>query len=250
MKPFFGANWKMNGSWPMGLSWLQTAKSLAVADDPAQIVVFPPFTLLPALSEDAREAGIGLGAQDVFYETAGAFTGEISPSMLVEAGCSWVLAGHSERRHILGESDQVVRRKLEAALGGGLSVVLCLGELLEQRDAGGQESVVRDQLSAALAGGLPDDPGRIVIAYEPVWAIGTGRIATPEQVSGMHLHIRKALGGMFGEASSPVRIIYGGSVKPGNSAEILAAPGVDGALVGGASLDAEGFLSIARSARA
>lgn len=249
---FFGANWKMNGSGIEGLSWLgalQSAGSDGSLSD-LDIALFPPFTLLPVLSEAAREAGAALGAQDLFHEGRGAFTGEISAGMLVEAGCTWAIVGHSERRHILGESHDTVARKLRAALGSGLGAVLCVGETLPEREAGREQAVVAGMLESALDGIHDPDPARIVVAYEPVWAIGTGRNATPEQASAMHRHVRDVLAQLApGPFAGSCRIIYGGSVNPGNAGSILAMPDVDGALVGGASLDAGSFLGILASSR-
>ncbi|HOA05288.1 MAG TPA: triose-phosphate isomerase [Candidatus Fermentibacter daniensis] len=247
---FTGANWKMNGSGIEGISWLETVQAAAADGSLAglDLVLFPPFTLLPVLAEGARGAGIVLGAQDVYYEKKGAFTGEVSAAMLIEAGCSWVLAGHSERRHLMGESDEMVSRKVASAIESGLGVVLCVGERLAERDSGIETEVVDGMLSKALEGLQNPDPSRIVIAYEPVWAIGTGRNASPEQASAMHGHIRDTLRritpGGFAEAC---RIIYGGSVNPGNAQSIVSMPDVDGALVGGASLEALSFLQIARA---
>lgn len=251
MKPFFGANWKMNGSGLEGLSWLQTIKESSGDRACSQLVLFPPFTLLPVLAEDAREAGIELGGQNLFFEPSGAFTGEISASMLVEAGCTWVIVGHSERRHVLHEDDATVGRKLFAALGSGLGAVLCVGEKIEERDAGQAGDVVERQLTSALGGSGPVDGSSLVVAYEPVWAIGTGRNASPGDIETMHALTREVLSRVLpGDAGSRVRIIYGGSVKPSNAAGILAVPGVDGALVGGASLDPASFQQIAGAGRA
>ncbi|NLP04918.1 triose-phosphate isomerase [Candidatus Fermentibacteria bacterium] len=245
MKPFFGANWKMNGSGLEGLAWLQFWKELEDRGSDARVVLFPPFTLLAVLAENAREAGLELGGQDLHPEPSGAFTGEISAGMLVEAGCSWVLVGHSERRHIMGEDDALVARKLAAALGAGLGAVLCVGEKLEEREQGIEEQVVRRQIASALKGLAVQRPGSLVIAYEPVWAIGTGRNASPEEASAMHCFVRGVLDEELGaEAAGGVTVIYGGSVKPSNAAGILAMPCVDGALVGGASLDPAGFHGI------
>ena len=242
----------MNGSGIEGLSWLQTLQS-ASSDGSlsgADIALFPPFTLLPVLSEAAREAGAALGAQDVYHESRGAFTGEISAGMLIEAGCGWVIVGHSERRHILGESPGTVALKLRAALGSGLGVVLCVGETLPEREAGREPAVVEEMLESALAGIPGPDSSRIVVAYEPVWAIGTGRNASPEQASAMHGHVRDVLARIHpGPFAGCCRIIYGGSVNPGNAGSILRMPDVDGALVGGASLDAVSFLGILGSRR-
>lgn len=249
-RPFIGANWKMNGSGIEGILWLEAFQSgRADGSFPdTDIVLFPPFTLLPVLAEGAREAGIALGAQDVHFEKKGAFTGEISVPMLLEAGCSWVIAGHSERRHLLGEGDSMVRRKVEAALDGGLSVVLCVGEKLEERDSGREYEIVDGMLDSALHGlGIPEAE-RVVIAYEPVWAIGTGRNATPQQASEMHGHVRAVLESLVsGRFASGCRVIYGGSVNEGNAGSILSMPDIDGALVGGASLDSESFFRIALS---
>ncbi len=250
MNRFVGGNWKMNGSGFEGIAWMQSVKEGAGGLSGVDLALFPPFTLLPVLAEDAREAGVMLGAQDVYFEARGAFTGEISVSMLLEAGCEWVIVGHSERRHVIGESDGTVRRKLSAALAGGLSVVLCVGERLEERDSGIEEDTVRTQLASALGGLDPIDPGRLVIAYEPVWAIGTGRNATPAQAVRMHDFIRSTLRGLVGDGDAPgCRVIYGGSVNPGNAGDLLREPSIEGALVGGASLDAASFLSIAGASR-
>ena len=189
--------------------------------------------------------GLELGGQDLHPEPSGAFTGEISAGMLVEAGCSWVLVGHSERRHIMGEDDALVARKLAAALGAGLGVVLCVGEKLEERERGIEKQVVRRQIASALKGITIQRPGSLVTAYEPVWAIGTGRNASPEEASAMHGFVRGVLDEELGaEAAGGVMVIYGGSVKPSNAAGILAMPCVDGALVGGASLDPVDFHGI------
>lgn len=214
-----------------------------------EIVLFPPFTALPLLSVAAGEAGVELGGQDIFWEDRGAYTGEISPGMLLDSGASWFLAGHSERRHIIGEDDHVVRRKLEAGLGRGLKGILCVGELKEERESGGTEEVVRRQIESALV----DLPGasvdNLVIAYEPVWAIGTGLTATPEEAERMHSLIREWISQIIDVSfADGIRIQYGGSVKPGNAAEILSKPSVNGALVGGASLKADSFMDIIRSA--
>ena len=185
------------------------------------------------------------GAQDLFYEEFGAFTGEISGGMLAELGVHYVLAGHSERRHVIGEGNDIVARKLAAALASGLTPILCVGELLEEREAGRDEEVVLDQVSSALKSLSTGDCAKVVVAYEPVWAIGTGKTATPEDASRMHRVIRDALEALHGrEISENTAILYGGSVKPQNAAVLFAVPDVDGVLVGGASLAAESFLGI------
>ena len=248
MHPLLGANWKMNGSGLEGLAYLETLKQASVEDEPVDIVLFPPFTLLPVLAEDAREAGISLGAQDLYWRDRGAYTGEISASMLLEAGCSWALVGHSERRHTLDEDDETVRLKLLAALRAGLKVVLCVGELLEQREQGLTEEVVRGQVVQALEGVDEATHESVAVAYEPVWAIGTGQNATPEEANRMHGLVRSWLSDIRGEAvARKMRIMYGGSVKPENAQDLLVQKEVNGALVGGASLRADSFLEIIRA---
>jgi triosephosphate isomerase len=200
------------------------------------------------MSEAASSAGIQLGGQDLYWEEKGAFTGEISAGMLSDAGCTWFLAGHSERRHVLGEDDGTVRRKFHAGLRQGLRGILCTGELEEERRAGRTEEVVRRQVESGLSG-LDLPPERLAVAYEPVWAIGTGLTATPEEVQRVHGLIRDWIGELAGkEFAGALRIIYGGSVKPDNAFELMDAPDVDGALVGGASLRAESFAAIAAAA--
>jgi len=210
------------------------------------LLVLPPYLALPAVAAALEGTGVGVGAQDLSWEREGAFTGEVSGAMIAEAGGTFVLVGHSERRHVLGESDATVARKLAAALAAGLQAILCVGERIEAREAGRAEAVVGEQLEAALSGRSAADMARVVVAYEPVWAIGTGRTATPEDAEGMHRFIRERVAAAFGhETAQALRIQYGGSVKPENAAGLLRREGVDGALVGGASLDADAFLAIA-----
>lgn len=214
-------------------------------DPGCEVVLMPPFVTLPAVMEVIEGSDVVGGAQDLFYEESGAFTGEISGGMLAELGVRYVLAGHSERRHVIGEGNDLVARKLAAALSAGLTPVLCVGELLEQRESGRAEEVVLEQVSSALKDLSAGECSRVVVAYEPVWAIGTGRTATPEDASGMHRVIRDALEGLHGkEISDKIAILYGGSVKPQNAAVLFSAPDVDGVLVGGASLAADSFLGI------
>jgi triosephosphate isomerase len=210
-----------------------------------EVVLMPPFISLPAVMEVIEDSLIEGGAQDLFYEESGAFTGEISGGMLAELGVRYVLAGHSERRHVIGEGNDLVARKLRAALTAGLVPILCVGELLGERESGRAEEVVLGQVGSALEGLSTIECAKAVVAYEPVWAIGTGRTATPEDASRMHRIIRDALESLHGkEISETMAILYGGSVKPQNAAELFAAPDVDGVLVGGASLDAVSFLGI------
>jgi triosephosphate isomerase len=233
-------NWKMQGTRAM-LSEARAIDRAAERLIKAEVALAPPFTLIHATS---KEAGlIGVGAQDCHAAEGGAHTGDISAAMLKDSGAGFVIVGHSERRADHGETDADVKAKAEAALAAGLAVIVCLGETEAQRDAGEAESVV----AAQLAGSLPRVEGaadRVTVAYEPVWAIGTGRTPTVEDVGQMHRSIRERLTEIYGEAGAHVRILYGGSVKPDNAAELLAADEVGGALVGGASLTAESFLGI------
>jgi len=212
-----------------------------------EIVLCPPFPYLFRVREALEGSKIALGAQDCHWEPKGAYTGEVSPVMLRETGCRVVILGHSERRHIMGESNDQVNRKVRAALTHGLTPILCVGELLEERSMGVTQEVVDRQLSKGLAGLSAPEASGMVIAYEPVWAIGTGKTATPRQASEVHHFIRKQTSKMFGEATaSNLRILYGGSVKPDNICDLMAEEDIDGALVGGASLEVHSFVKIAR----
>ena len=212
----------------------------------ATVAVCPPAVWLEAVAERLRGSRVALGAQNVYPAQSGAFTGELSPAMLLGVGCRYAIVGHSERRALLGETDAFVARKVAACLAGGLVPVLCVGETLDVRDGGGAEAVVADQLAASLAS--VDAPGALVVAYEPVWAIGTGRTASPEQAQAMHAALRARLADRFGDAGRSVPLLYGGSVNAGNADALFAQPDVDGALVGGASLDAEAFAVIVAAA--
>ena len=250
VKPFIGANWKMNGSLSLGVEYITLLDEGNINYFGADVVLFAPFTILSALAPLAERAGIHLGAQDIFWEEKGAFTGEISATMLKEAGCSWFLAGHSERRHILGETDDIVRKKMKAGLSAGLSCVLCVGELLDQREAGRTEEVIRGQIESALIDMDIANPYNFVIAYEPVWAIGTGKTATPEEAQRIHSLIRKWIAEIVDkEFAEELGIIYGGSVKPANAAQVMSGRDVNGALVGGASLKADSFIEIVAECR-
>lgn len=210
-----------------------------------EVVVCPPFVALHAAVTAVRGTSIEVGAQDVFWLKEGAYTGEVSAPMLLAVGCQWVIIGHSERRQYFGETDEAVSKKTVAALEAGLKPIVCVGERLEEREAGQTEAVLREQFAGGLAGLTAEQFGRVVIAYEPVWAIGTGRTATPEMASEAHAFLRERVRVTFGaEAAEACRILYGGSVKPDNAASLLAQEQIDGALVGGASLDARGFAAI------
>src|SRR5512135_748268 len=248
-RPFVAGNWKMN---PGGLGEARAlAEKVAEAApevDGCDLVLIPPFTALGVVAEAAAGADVALGAQDLYWEEAGAFTGEVSGPMLKDAGCAHVLVGHSERRQLFGETDETVHRKTRAALKAGLAPIVCVGEVLAERDAGRTLERIDEQLSRGLAGFSPEEMRRVVIAYEPVWAIGTGRTATPEQAEEVHSHIRARLREAYGNDATGYAIIYGGSVKPANSYPLFKERDIDGFLVGGASLDADGFVAIAREA--
>jgi triosephosphate isomerase len=248
-KKFVAGNWKMNTT-------LAEAKALAgavvqgVGPSPAvEVAVCPPFVWLTAVGEVVRGSPVALGAQDVHYEKKGAFTGEVSSAMLVECGCKYVIVGHSERRHGLGESDAAINQKVHTALEEGLHVILCVGETLAERERNLQERVFQRQVYAACAGLTTDQFARLVLAYEPVWAIGTGKVATPEQAQRAHHNIRLRMSQLYGEKiAGELPILYGGSVTPENAAGLMTQPDVDGALVGGASLKADSFLAIVKAA--
>ena len=243
-------NWKMNTD-------LVTARALArdvveaVADPGAvQVVVCPPFISLHDVSEVLRNTPVGLGAQNVHENESGAFTGEVSAPMLRSVGCRHVIVGHSERRQYYGETDERVNRKIKCAQAHELIPIVCFGETLEERKAGDAEAVVSRQLAAGLDGVSVSDPDRLVIAYEPVWAIGTGETASPDQAQEMHAFLRVRLVAQFGEsAGRAMHILYGGSVKPGNAADLFSRKDVDGGLIGGASLEASDFAAIVEAAQ-
>ena len=250
-KPFVAGNWKMNTD---SSSCVELAQGIAsgvteTAGTKATIAVFPPFVYLQSVIKALGPSSVGVGAQDVYFEPNGAFTGEISTSMLKDIGCTYCLCGHSERRHVIGETDELINKKLAAAIAGGLLPILCVGELLAEREASETNDVVTRQLENGLAGLSAEKVSAITIAYEPVWAIGTGLTATPQQAQEVHDFIRKLLANMYSdELAGGIRIQYGGSVKPDNTAELMAQPDIDGLLVGGASLKADGFLAIIQSA--
>jgi triosephosphate isomerase len=241
-------NWKMNNTVGAGVELASEIRRLLAGEPSAEAVLCPPFTALHPVGDVLRASRVALGAQDVHWEPEGAFTGEISVPMLKDLGCVYVIVGHSERRTLFHETDADVRRKVEAILGAGLRPIVCVGETLEQREAGVTEDVVRGQVENGLRG-LGRGLGEVVIAYEPVWAIGTGKTATPEQVQQVHAFIRGLVGGMAGaEIAAGLRIQYGGSVKPSNAAELFALPDVDGGLIGGACLTADSFAAIVTAA--
>jgi triosephosphate isomerase len=223
--------------------------SSGLAGSSVDVAVIPPFVYLSSVGQAISSSGVALGAQDVYFEAKGAFTGEISAAMLKDVGCTYVLCGHSERRHVLGESDELINKKLTASLSGGLLPILCVGELREERDASRTEQVGERQTRAGLAGLSAEKVSAVTIAYEPVWAIGTGRTATREQAQEVHAFIRKLLVGMYDvSVAGEMRILYGGSVKADNAEELMGQEDVDGCLVGGASLKADDFVQIIEAA--
>jgi len=243
--PLLAGNWKMWGTRSEAAA-LSTALTAVVGRTPGrEVMIAPPFTALDVVRSVIDGSAIQLGAQNLHWEAKGAFTGEISASMLVEAGCTYVIIGHSERRQLFGETNETVNKRLHAALAAGLTPVVCVGETLQERDADATVEVVERQVVAGLAGIAPAQLVKSVIAYEPVWAIGTGKTATPTQAQQVHRTIRDQLAKLADQATADrVRILYGGSVKPDNIDILMAEPDVDGALVGGASLVAEQFIRI------
>lgn len=244
-------NWKMNttAAEANGLA-AELARAVGSAGGNVDVLICPPFPYLRDVRSSLAGSSILLGAQNVYFEPPGAFTGEVAVPMLVDCGCQYVVLGHSERRHVLGETDDVINRKVKAALSGGLTVILCVGELLSERESGATEAVLNRQMEGGLAGISESEAARIVIAYEPVWAIGTGVTASPDQAESAHEHLRKWLATRYTPAfSEKIRILYGGSVKADNAVSLLGQPNVDGALVGGASLKADAFLPIVRAAQ-
>ncbi len=238
-------NWKMNKTIPESLELIHALLKKLDSSCPAEVVLIPPFTSLFSAAEALRGSGIELGAQNLSHLSEGAVTGEVSGPMLVSVGCRYVLAGHSERRNLFQEDDTVINQKLKTALSEGLHPILCVGESWKEREAGKTKDVIGSQLKKGLDGLNPLEMRKMTIAYEPVWAIGTGKTAQPEQVQETHEAIRSELSSQYApETAKAIRIIYGGSVTPDNSSSLMAQPDVDGALVGGASLDADSFYAI------
>jgi len=243
-RPILAANWKMNMTCAELADFTDRFIPLVADADSVDIVIAPPFTLLDRLARQIAGSAILAAAQNVHPEERGAFTGEIAPGMLADLGCAYAIVGHSERRALFAESDELVARKAAALLEHGIRPIVCVGESLEQRDAGRALEVVEQQLGESLARIPGEQADRVVVAYEPVWAIGTGRTATPETAQEVHAHIRKRLVDRFEETGDRIRIQYGGSVKPENIYALMDQPDIDGALVGGASLDPEAFARI------
>jgi triosephosphate isomerase (TIM) len=245
-RPILAANWKMHKTVGEAVSFVEAFLPRVAGVDDADLVIAPPFTALAAVGRALANSGVSLAAQNVHDREQGAFTGEVSAGMLADLGCAYAIVGHSERRHLFGEDDAFVARKAAVLLACGIRPIVCVGETLEEREAGRTFEVVGSQLAGSLAGVASDRAADTVIAYEPVWAIGTGRTATSELAQEVHAFVRGRLHEHFGASAQAVRIQYGGSVKPENAAELLAQRDIDGALVGGASLDADSFARIVR----
>ncbi|MEG6584914.1 triose-phosphate isomerase [Dendrosporobacter sp. 1207_IL3150] len=246
-KPIIAGNWKMHKTVVEAVSLAQELAKLTADAKDVDIVVCPTFTSLFVVKEALNGTNVKLGAQNMHWEKQGAFTGEISPGMLNDAGCQYVIIGHSERRQYFAETDETVNNKLKAALANGLIPIMCCGESLEQREAGTTEAIVGAQVEAGLAGLTAEQVAGLVIAYEPIWAIGTGRTASSDDANAVCAFVRRTVAKLFGQdAADQVRVQYGGSVKADNIAELMAKSDIDGALVGGASLDAAGFSKIVK----
>ena len=241
-RPLISGNWKMFKTGPEAVAFINALKDAVAGASDVDIMIAPPFTALNQVAEAVAGTAIGLGAQNLHWESEGAYTGEISAQMLDAAGCGYVIIGHSERRQYFGETDQEINRKIDAASKAGLIPVFCIGETESQRDAGETFSVLDKQVKNGLEGLFSENLKTLVVAYEPVWAIGTGKTATKEQAQEVHAHLRKWFAETYGpEFAQGLRILYGGSVKPSNVKDLMAMEDIDGALVGGASLDPDSF---------
>jgi triosephosphate isomerase (TIM) len=248
--PFIAGNWKMFKTVQETVVFVKELRSTVKDATGVEIVVAPPFTAIHAAAEAARNTNIGVAAQDLYWEREGAFTGEVSAAMIKEAGAEYAIIGHSERRRLFGETDAIVNRKTQTAIAGGLTPIVCIGETLEERERDLTLAVLDRQIKDGLDALSAEQVAELVVAYEPVWAIGTGRNATAAQAGEAHAHIRTRIRQWFGaDAADRCHVIYGGSVKPDNIREIIAEPDVDGALVGGASLDVNSFADIVTKSR-
>jgi len=245
-KPLMAGNWKMHKTISEGIAMVKELKTLISDAKDVDVLICPVFTSINALSNEVKGSNIKIGAQNVYWEPKGAFTGEIAVNMLVDAGCSFVIIGHSERRQYFGETDETVNKKTKAALAAGLIPVVCVGETLQERESNATFNVIEKQIRDGIKNFSKEEAEKIVIAYEPVWAIGTGKTATPQQAQEVHEFIRKIYSQMYAEASDKVRILYGGSVKPDNVSELMKQKDIDGGLVGGASLEAASFAKLVK----
>lgn len=247
-KPIIAGNWKLNKTSQEALELVTLLKRELNDVTEVDVVVCPPFTALGDVSDALVDSNIGLGAQNLFWEDTGAFTGEVSAPMIKAVGATYVIIGHSERRQFFGETDQTVNKRIKAALKHQLTPIVCVGENLQEREANKTLSVIKTQVDGSLHGFSAEELSKMIIAYEPVWAIGTGKNATPEQAQEVHQYIRKLLVTLSDEETAQgIRIQYGGSVKPENTAELMAKPDIDGALVGGASLKSDSFVAIVKN---
>lgn len=249
-RPLIAGNWKMNLTRDDAVN-LARGVGAAAGDGEVDVLVCPTFVHLDGVISAVEGSKVSVGGQNVYFEGNGAFTGETSTDMLNDIGCQFVILGHSERRNVIGECDKLINQKLHAALAAGLSPILCVGELLEEREAGKTMEVVQSQMDGSLEGVSAEQMADVVVAYEPVWAIGTGKTASPEQAQEVHADLRSLLANRYNqEVADGVRILYGGSVKPANAADLMECPDIDGALVGGASLKADSFAEIIAAAGA
>jgi triosephosphate isomerase len=245
--PVFAANWKMYKTAREAVAYVREFAVFARTVERAELILAPPFTALAAAAETARDTGLAIAAQDLYFEREGAFTGEVSATMIADAGASHAIVGHSERRRLFGDTDEWVNRKARAAMAAGLTPIVCIGETLAERERSETLTVLDRQIRAGLDGFSGDEIGAVLVAYEPVWAIGTGKNATPAEADEAHRHIRARLSQWFGgSAADACRLLYGGSVKPENIRDLIGLPDVDGALVGGASLEVRTFSEIVR----
>jgi len=248
--PIIGGNWKMNKGTPSeAIEMLEELISLVKKIDSVDIVIVPPFTVLFSAIQTVKNTNIMVGAQNMYYEEKGAFTGEVSPVFLKELGCKYVILGHSERRDIFNESDDLINKKLKKALKAGLNPIVCIGEHLEERETGRTKDVIENQFKLTFKDLKSEELNRVTIAYEPIWAIGTGKTATPEQAEEIHIFIRELIATIYGKnTAETVRIQYGGSIKPTNAKEIFKKENIDGGLVGGASLQSKSLYEIIKAA--
>lgn len=241
--PFIAANWKMYKTTGETRDFISSFLPEVSSVNDVDIVLAPPFISLPAAAEALKSSNVKLSAQDIYFEKEGAYTGEVSAQMLLDIGCDYVIIGHSERREYFNESDEIINKKIKTSKEAGLGIIFCIGESLEQREAGKMEDILKREIE----GGLKDiDPGNLVVAYEPIWAIGTGKTASPEQAQEAHAFVRDRLRDLYGGTADEIRILYGGSVKPANVSELMSKPDVDGGLVGGASLKPDSFSQIVK----
>lgn len=245
--PLISGNWKMNKTVAEAVELVSQLKRRLLDVQNREILVCPPFVSIVIVKEIVKNSNIKLGAQNMYFEKSGAFTGEVSPVMLKDIGCEYVIIGHSERRQYFGETDESVNKKMRVAFENGLTPIVCIGETLQQREKNETFSVIEKQVKTGLTGLTVEQSNKLVIAYEPVWAIGTGKTATPQQAEEVHAYIRKLYAEIYGNNSAEsVRILYGGSIKPDNFSEIMKQSNIDGGLVGGASLKADDFIKLVR----